>query len=234
MTYTDFLDSMARSRGAQHSTALQSGPLSGLMMSTALDAPPPPPLPRISFRSADVLQTSAGGVVWTAAEARAARRAREPLTLPPWRTALPHGRAAAAATPPPGAVYGANGAAADEAAAQEQLLVSAALRMRVAGVASSMLRTGDSVGNTWDEELAQLQGAGPSQLPSACLESLFVAPMQVGLPLPRCAVLRAAAFSVVCRTSRIALPELPQLQPGCATHGACMLYTPSNSRHQRA
>lgn len=160
MSYAEFLDVVARSPQVSHSTALLSGAPSALLMSTALDAPPPPPLPRISFRAADVLQTSAGGVVWTAAEARRARRARDPLTLPPWRTAVPHGMPgdqAAAGAQRPAVAY--SGAEEEARQHRERQLVSAALRLRVASVASTMLRDGDSVGNAWDEQLTSLQGA---------------------------------------------------------------------------
>lgn len=162
MSYAEFLDVVARSPQVSHSTALLSGAPSALLMSTALDAPPPPPLPRISFRAADVLQTSAGGVVWSAAEARRARRARAPLTLPPWRAAVPHGTPgdpAAASAQRPALAYG--GAEEEARQQHDRQLVSAALRLRVASVASTMLREGDSVGNAWDEQLTQLQGALP-------------------------------------------------------------------------
>eukprot|EP00892_Ulva_mutabilis_P011256 jgi/Ulvmu1/8502/UM044_0036.1 len=158
MSYAEFLDFMSATANAPASSAQLAGPPSALLMSTALDAPPPPPLPRISFRRLDVLRTSAGGEVWTAAEARRARHARSPLAAPPWCIAQRR-RSRCGAAPPqrPALAYGV--AAAEEEARQErdEQLVSAALRMRVAAVAPTMLRDGDSVGNSWDEQLLKLQ-----------------------------------------------------------------------------
>lgn len=157
MSYAEFLNLLATTGNAAGSTAPLSGPPSALLMSTALDAPPPPPLPRITFRGVDVLRTSAGGVVWTAAEARRARHARSPFAAPPWRVAVGR-RKKAKPSHRPAMAYGV--AAAEEEARQQRdkQLVSAALRMRAAAVPATMLREGDSVGNAWDEHLLHLQG----------------------------------------------------------------------------